>query len=154
MAEVHAGSKYHFEKYPNQTGVIPRSELASRVRPLQEGSALATTTLPSATAALGSNDHLGLATMSGDNGDGNNNNNNDDDDDDDDTCAICIGDLPPRAECAQLPCGHRYCAGCYGEYKASKAAGTRASRRGLDVECPLCRAVSRQPQPPTTMMSL
>lgn len=62
-------------------------------------------------------------------------------------CAICLGEIDDGAQILQ--CGHAFHVTCIGELvdHAPRAAPTR---RSLQVSCPLCRNVCREPAPAPT----
>ena len=59
----------------------------------------------------------------------------------DDLCPICLDPLPGNAANKwEFPCMHSTCRSCFGELAAHSRVGAgRHTRRGVRVECPLCR---------------
>ena len=128
VGDVPAGRKYRFES-DDTSCVIPLKEVPDRVRRIAGGSGA---------AALGT-DHGKAGPAAAD-------------DTASETCVICQEELSPLDDDrAQLPCLHHFHKECYDSYKAHQIAEMRPTRQGLmqglDVECPLCRSVSRQTRP-------
>ena len=59
-------------------------------------------------------------------------------------CAICLGEIDDGAQV--LRCGHTFHSECIGEL-ADHAPMAAPTRRSLQVSCPLCRNVAREPAP-------